>query len=409
MNLLQFSNHMHKHRRASVLALLALLMLTLTGCFSLPPTAAERQSEDEMSMIGEVGDDMSTDVLDLPDILPGELTVTNVMASATAEGVPNGAVYLVVLNGTDQLLSLTSAEVSGDVAGVVELHETIDDDGVMRMVPQPDGFEISSGNFVALEPGGKHIMLEQLVEPLSAGGTFDMVLNFDNGESIEVNVPVVEISEVVAHGAMNEDAMGENVATDGAMSQEATNDEMMENDTMGDGDVGGDTADDAIVPDDANREVVGDAEPDRNENTRANEIRALVERMQTLDIDGLRDLATRLSDGELDAADDLVFVNNFRAEFEEIGWPYLVFETAGEINRALEQLERAIQGENLGRAAELANTATKELDTLQAVVAASTGVVTQPDEVGDDDDQNEGVQDEDIQDEGDSDEAESGD
>ncbi len=96
---------------------------------------------------------------------------------------------MIVLNGLDVPVRLTS--VSGDVAAAVELHETINQDGVMKMVPQPDGFEIPAGGSVELKPGGKHVMMIGLVSPLEVGQQFPLTLNFDNGESLALNVPVM--------------------------------------------------------------------------------------------------------------------------------------------------------------------------------------------------------------------------
>ncbi len=76
----------------------------------------------------------------------------------------NGAVYLTVVNGTgvpDQLVSATSP-----LAATVEFHETVNDNGILRMQPQPDGFEIPAGGSLAFQPGGKHIMLVELSQAI---------------------------------------------------------------------------------------------------------------------------------------------------------------------------------------------------------------------------------------------------
>ena len=40
----------------------------------------------------------------------------------------------------------------------VEIHETIDEDGMMRMRPMP-GLHLGPGETISLAPGGKHLML----------------------------------------------------------------------------------------------------------------------------------------------------------------------------------------------------------------------------------------------------------
>ena len=90
----------------------------------------------------------------------------------------------------------------------MELHETIDDNGVMRMVPQPDGFSIPAGGSVELMPGGKHVMLIGLINPLETGGEIEITLNFDNGESMTTVVPVVEMDGMPMNMEMDHDDDG---------------------------------------------------------------------------------------------------------------------------------------------------------------------------------------------------------
>jgi copper(I)-binding protein len=61
---------------------------------------------------------------------------------------------------------------------------------VMRMVPQPDGWEIAPGGELVLKPGGKHVMLMGLVRPLEPGATIEITLNFDKAGPVKVQVPV---------------------------------------------------------------------------------------------------------------------------------------------------------------------------------------------------------------------------
>jgi len=126
----------------------------------------------------------------LPTPVAGQITVINLMAPVAPAGMTNGSVYFIVQNGTDQLLRLQS--VTAAVAESITLHETVNDDGIMRMIPQPDGFAVPAGESLILEPSGKHVMLEQLYAPLSAGDQFTLTLNFADGEALTVTVPVME-------------------------------------------------------------------------------------------------------------------------------------------------------------------------------------------------------------------------
>lgn len=120
------------------------------------------------------------------------LTVRNPMSRPSPMAAGNGAAYMTILNGFESDVQLVSAE--SEASNVVELHETIDDNGVMRMQPRPEGFSVPAGGMVELKPGGKHVMLIDLVEPLEPGNQIEITLNFDNGESITVTVPVTEMS-----------------------------------------------------------------------------------------------------------------------------------------------------------------------------------------------------------------------
>jgi hypothetical protein len=109
--------------------------------------------------------------------------ITNAWARAAAQGRV-AAVYLDLLGGPDRLL-----EASTDVAGRVELHETIMDDGVMRMRPV-GGIAIGAGLPTRLAPGGLHIMLIDLKRPLREGETFPLTLRFERAGRATVTVTV---------------------------------------------------------------------------------------------------------------------------------------------------------------------------------------------------------------------------
>ena len=56
----------------------------------------------------------------------------------------NGAVYLTVLNGFGEDVQLLAANSSA--AAATELHETLEESGVMRMNPHPEGFRVNLSN-----------------------------------------------------------------------------------------------------------------------------------------------------------------------------------------------------------------------------------------------------------------------
>ena len=171
---------MHKQSQAFIIAALLLLVLALSGCTPVMPAG--------QPMMGGEG---AQPLPPLPTPEPGKLTVMDVRARPAPLEGGNGATFLTVLNGLETPVRLVSAQ--GDVANVVELHETVNDNGVMKMEPHPEGFEIPAGGVLQLQPGGKHVMLLGLVKPLQTGDSFDLTLNFEGSDAVTVTVPVVEM------------------------------------------------------------------------------------------------------------------------------------------------------------------------------------------------------------------------
>jgi copper(I)-binding protein len=117
----------------------------------------------------------------------GDLTISGAWARSMPAGF-NGAVYLEVENRGDAPIGLRVAE-SG-VAKRVEMHETVRDGDMLRMVHQPEGVEVAAGSSLIFEPGGFHIMLFELGEALEAGQHFDLEMVAEPGGPITVEVLV---------------------------------------------------------------------------------------------------------------------------------------------------------------------------------------------------------------------------
>jgi copper(I)-binding protein len=112
-------------------------------------------------------------------------------ARPSPAGAPNGAVFGLLVNLSAEEDTLVSA--STGAAEAVEFHETImGENDVMQMRPVEGGFEVDPRSFLELQPGGLHMMLINLTEPLEAGGTVDLILNFERAGEVQVSVPVRE-------------------------------------------------------------------------------------------------------------------------------------------------------------------------------------------------------------------------
>jgi len=111
--------------------------------------------------------------------------------NSTARPAPaeqNGAAYFTIINPTgedDRLLS-----VAGQVAFAIELHETSNDNGVMRMRHHTDGVSVPAHSILPFAPGGNHVMLMDLRQPLTSGQSFTLTLTFATAGEVEVTIQI---------------------------------------------------------------------------------------------------------------------------------------------------------------------------------------------------------------------------
>ena len=127
--------------------------------------------------------------------LIGPVAIGEAWAPATVDAATTGAVYVELTAPADD--ALAGADVDPAVAERVTLHETVtepsghDDDGAaMVMMSSVDRVELPGGDTVTLEPGGIHLMLAELAQPLRAGTTFDVTLRFETAPDAVVEVTV---------------------------------------------------------------------------------------------------------------------------------------------------------------------------------------------------------------------------
>lgn len=155
----------------------------------------------------------------------------NVWARTSPMATTLGAAYLDITAADDDVL--LAAAVSPSVAGSAELHEVVaaeppSDDGemdeslddggtdggsmdeesmddgemghgdigdgemAMTMREMADGLPLPAGETVSLAPGGYHIMLIDLVEPLATGDEFELTLDFERADDVTLTVTVAE-------------------------------------------------------------------------------------------------------------------------------------------------------------------------------------------------------------------------
>lgn len=148
------------------------------------------------------------------------VTVTGAWARTSPMASDLGAAYLVIESPIDDRMIGASAPLT--LAGRTEIHETVmmppddgmDGDGMhgddtdgngmdgngmdgddmhgdgMMTMRQVGHIDLPAGQPIALEPGGLHVMLIDLRQPLEAGDTFELRLSFAEQDPIDVTVEI---------------------------------------------------------------------------------------------------------------------------------------------------------------------------------------------------------------------------
>ena len=113
-------------------------------------------------------------VFAMPAGAANSIVAKNVWARATAPGMTNAAVYMDVSSATDAAL----VGVASQAAAGAELHETRLEGGVMKMRPVAR-VALPARQVVKIAPGGLHIMLVGLKQPLRTGERVPLVLTVE--------------------------------------------------------------------------------------------------------------------------------------------------------------------------------------------------------------------------------------
>lgn len=106
--------------------------------------------------------------------------------AAPAGGVGGFFVTIINAGAADRLIGIASP-----VAGKAELHETMSDNGVMKMRGVAS-LPVPANGKVALQPGGYHVMLIGLTQPLVVGQSVPVTLTFEKAGAITVQASVAK-------------------------------------------------------------------------------------------------------------------------------------------------------------------------------------------------------------------------
>lgn len=114
------------------------------------------------------------------------LTVVDAWARPAGIGGESAA-YLTITNpgAADTLLSVRCA-----IAASTVLHQTATDSSGMTGMSMLDNLPVPAGATVRLEPGGTHVMIGNLAQPLVIGRTVELRLVFEHAGEIVVPVAI---------------------------------------------------------------------------------------------------------------------------------------------------------------------------------------------------------------------------
>ena len=117
---------------------------------------------------------------------PATVQVAGAICRPTPVGRQMTGCYLTLTSAAaDRLVSASSPD-----AGRVQIHESRIESGMMMMHELRDGLPLPAGEAVALAPGGNHLMLLGVKEPLVAGDTVALTLTFATSAPVEVTATV---------------------------------------------------------------------------------------------------------------------------------------------------------------------------------------------------------------------------
>jgi periplasmic copper chaperone A len=122
------------------------------------------------------------------DYSAGSIAVGNPWTRATPKGATVAGGYMTISNkgsAPDRLVGGSAA-----VAGRLEVHSMVMEQGVAKMRPVQGGLEIKPGETVELKPGSLHVMLMGLKQQLQKGQKVKGTLEFEKAGKVEIEYAV---------------------------------------------------------------------------------------------------------------------------------------------------------------------------------------------------------------------------
>ena len=117
-----------------------------------------------------------------------DVAVMDAYARVATPMSKSGAAFMMIHNTGPEERRLVSAD--SDAAKRVEIHTHTETDGVMKMHEIEGGIVLPAGQAHTLARGGDHLMFMGLTDRWDQGDTIFVTLTFENGETLEIEIPV---------------------------------------------------------------------------------------------------------------------------------------------------------------------------------------------------------------------------
>jgi periplasmic copper chaperone A len=116
-----------------------------------------------------------------------DLSISDAYVRAVPPGTPTSGAFMTLKNEGNVDRKLVKAD--SPVAKTVQLHNHINDNGVMRM-RQVMEIEVKAKGQTELKSGSYHVMLIDLKQTLKEGDSVPLTLTFDDGSTKKIDAPV---------------------------------------------------------------------------------------------------------------------------------------------------------------------------------------------------------------------------
>jgi copper(I)-binding protein len=128
-----------------------------------------------------------------------QISVVDPYVRMAPPGAKATGAFMTIRNAGDKATQLVSA--ASAAAKIVELHNHINDGGVMRM-RQVKEIAVPAKGEAQLKPGGYHVMLIDMNAPLKEGDHVVLTLGFADGSNKEVHATVKKPMAEMPMGGM---------------------------------------------------------------------------------------------------------------------------------------------------------------------------------------------------------------